>query len=47
MNGIIWIKAASIKEAIVIRNVLLNSQSLNEYQIEAMVELLIQRMKQF
>jgi exosome complex RNA-binding protein Rrp4 len=47
MNGIIWIKAASIKEAIVIRNVLLNSETLNQYQIEAMIELLIQRMKQF
>jgi exosome complex component RRP40 len=46
MNGAVWIKAGSIKEAIVIRNAILNAQSLDAYRTEAMVEILIQKMKQ-
>jgi hypothetical protein len=46
MNGVVWFKTGNVKEAVVVRNVLINSQKLNEYQIEAMVELLVQRMKQ-
>lgn len=46
MNGVVWFKTGNVKEAIVVRNVLLNSQNLDEYQIEAMIELLVQRMRQ-
>lgn len=42
----VWFKTGNVKEAIVVRNVLLNSQNLDEYQIEAMIELLVQRMRQ-
>ena len=46
MNGVVWFKTGNVKEAIVVRNVLINSQNLDEYQIEAMIELLVQRMRQ-
>jgi hypothetical protein len=46
MNGVVWFKTGNVKESIVVRNVLINSQNLDEYQIEAMIELLVQRMKQ-
>lgn len=45
INGVVWFKSATVKESIVIRNVLLNSQNLNPFQTEAMIELLVQRMK--
>jgi exosome complex component RRP40 len=46
MNGMIWFKGSSVKESIVIRNALLNSERLNEFQIEAMIELLVQKMRE-
>lgn len=46
MNGVVWIKAASVKETIVIRNAILNAQALDAYRTEAMVDILVQRMKQ-
>lgn len=46
MNGAVWVKAASTKEHIVIRNALLNAQSLDAYRTEAMIEILVQRMNQ-
>jgi hypothetical protein len=40
MNGGIWIKAKGIVESIIIRNAIINSEFLNDLEIEAMVDII-------
>lgn len=41
MNGGVWVRAEGIKDTVVIRNALLNAQSLDDAHTEAMVEKLV------
>lgn len=40
MNGAVWIKSSGILESIIIRNAILNSQYLNDIEIEAMIDVI-------
>jgi hypothetical protein len=45
MNGLLWIQAKDVEECVIIRNAILNSMNLDTFQAEAMVEILIEKMK--
>jgi exosome complex component RRP40 len=45
MNGQIWIQSNSVEECVIVRNAVLNSMELDTFQAEAMVEILIEKMK--
>lgn len=45
MNGAIWIKAAKLHEMIAIRNAIINSEDLDEFQVEALVDRVCRRWK--
>jgi exosome complex RNA-binding protein Rrp4 len=38
INGCIWIKGCNVTETIVVRNAILNSEVLNDIQIDSMVD---------
>ena len=40
MNGAVWIKSSDMVESIIIRNAILNSQFLNDIEIEAMIDII-------
>jgi hypothetical protein len=45
MNGLLWIQANSEEECIILRNAILNSMDLDEFQTEAMVEIMVDKLK--
>lgn len=45
MNGFVWIRTNSEEECILIRNAILNFSNLDDFQIEAMVEILMEKLK--
>lgn len=45
MNGLLWIQATGVEECIIIRNAIINSLELDSFQTEAMVEILVEKMK--
>ena len=38
MNGAVWIRSASVMHTIIIRNAILNSETMSSEHVEAMVE---------
>lgn len=46
LNGLVWIKSVNELHTIAIRNAMINSQSLDDVHIEAMVEILLKRIRQ-
>ena len=40
MNGAVWFRSSGILENVIIRNAILNSQYLNDIEIEAMVDVM-------
>lgn len=45
MNGMLWVQATDVEDCIIIRNAIINSLELDAFQTEAMVEILIEKMK--
>ena len=40
MNGAVWVKCGDVVENIIIRNAIINSQYLNDIEIEAMIDVM-------
>lgn len=45
MNGLVWILSRSAEECVIIRNAILNSLDLDTFHTEAMVDILMEKMK--
>ena len=45
MNGVVWIKSGSVKETIAIRIAIIKAEGLSDLHAEALVDILVSKMK--
>jgi exosome complex component RRP40 len=46
LNGLVWVHSADCLHSIAIRNALINAQDLDDVHVEAMVHIILKRIKQ-